>query len=435
MKIKNRLFTLILFAAVCLFSDPAAADVWPDNTIGSGFGVQAKPERTGPDQLEKIKATGFNYIRYDMRWDEVEIARGVYQWGAFDRFIRSMRETGLKSVIILNGSSALYSELVSVPPEYSYGASWSYAAPATGEARQAFAAFAAAAIQRYGTDDIIWEIWNEPDGIAFWPPKPDAAAFSLLADATCRAMRAMAPMAKIIGPAIARLPSRNDFLHKDFFQTFIQSPTKDCLDAISVHPYRHDRPPETVIDDYTSEVRPFIEAYTPKGHKPLPIVDGEWGYSMSDVTGEQQAAFAIRIHLANLLAGVPLTILYEWQDTAHTSDEREKHFGITDADGNDKEGAALLNRLLPQIKDAALVRRLPVPEQDCYVVLLRQPDGRRQLLAWMGLMRLDHRWILRVKDAKDKTAAYDLSLAPQLITINSPEPQLAVIKEPAKPPS
>lgn len=430
----NLRFFLLFFVLLCVWPLTADAGAWPDDKIGSGFGVQAKPERTGPTEMDAIKATGFNYIRYDMRWDDVEHARGVYTWTKFDNFIGNLHKAGLKSVVILNGVNGLYSEKVDVPPELSYGATWSYAAPSNEESVRAFAAFAVAAIQRYGTDDIIWELWNEPDGVAFWPPKPDATAFSRLADITCRAMRAAAPRAMIIGPAVARLPSRADFLHRNFFQTFIQSPVKDCLNAISVHPYRHNRAPETVIDDYDSKVRPFVQAYLPKDKKPLPIIDGEWGYSMTDVTPEQQADFALRMHLSNLLAGVPLSILYEWQDTADTPDDRERHFGIVDADGHDKAGAMLLKRILPQIKDAVIEKRLPVDDEDCYVALLRQSNGKHQLLAWLGTMETDIHRTLTIREAeKNPSSSYDLSAEPRLITINSPAPQLAVIKDAVKP--
>ena len=53
----------------CLFWPSASsATAWPGRTIGDGFGVQAKPERTGPADLRRIKAFGFSYVRYDMGW-------------------------------------------------------------------------------------------------------------------------------------------------------------------------------------------------------------------------------------------------------------------------------------------------------------------------------------------------------------------------------
>jgi len=430
---------ILIIAALCfalsMKSQPAQAGAWPGNTISSGFGVQAKPERTGPDELERIRDAGFSYVRYDMRWGDVEKEHGVYDWDFFDRFIGDMRTYHLKSVIILNGPNSVYTQNVDVPPGQAFGASSVAAAPTKPEDVHAFAAFAVAAVERYGTKDIIWEIWNEPDMLAFWPPKPDADVFSALATRTCHAIRNVAPHAVIVGPAIARLPDLGDFFHEHFFRVFMQSPVIGCLDAISVHPYRHkDQPPESVIADYSSKVRPFIASYTPKGQKPLPIIDGEWGYTSSDVTPEQQAAYMLRIHLANLLAGVPLTILYEWKDSANMSDEREMHYGLLDSDGQNKGAAEVIGAILPRIKDAVIVRQLPLPSPDCYVVLIRQPGGKYQLLAWIGRKRLESGMVLQVKNgARNSGSSYALSLQPQIIDISSSSPQVTVAEKPSTP--
>lgn len=424
-----RFFLVLLLAVFCLLQHQAFAEAWPDHKIGSGFGVAVKPERTGYRQLEKIKATGFNYVRFDLWWDQVEADRGSYNWQKFDRFMYDVRKAGLKADIILQGSNKLYSPRVSVPPEKAFGASFLYAAPSTPEAMEAFVAFAVAAVKHYGTDDIIWEFWNEPDGLAFWPPKADPVKFSVLAEKTCTALRDVAPEAKIIGPSTARLPSRGDVLHKQFFEAFIKTPAKNCLDAISVHPYRHERAPETVIEDIKGKVRPFIAAYTDKKHTPLPVVVTEFGYSMADVSEEQQAAFALRLHLADLLADVPLTILYEWQDSAGMSEDLEQHFGMVDFHMEDKAGSTLLQRILPTIKDAVIVKRFPTSEPDCFALLIQQPNGDYQILAWMGLMKMKNKWTLQVQDVdSEQPTSVFLSLEPQLITINSPGAKVAVIK-------
>lgn len=425
--------SLLFLLLAILFATPAAADAWPDGTIGSGFGVAAKPERTNAEQLARIKKAGFSFIRYDMRWEEIEKQRGAYAWDDLDRFIAAMRKAGLKSVIILHGSNELYSEKISMKPEDNYGWSWAVAAPVNDDAVSAFVAFAVAAVRHFGNDDVIWEIWNEPDLPAFWPPKPDPAAFAKLAEQTCLAMRAADAHVKIIGPAVARLPDRFDILHNNFFKTFIQTPAKNCFDAISIHPYRRSYVPETAIDDYQNKVATFIEAYADAGRMPTPIVDSEWGYSTSEVSPEQQAAYAMRIRLADLMAGVPLTILYEWQDSAAMSEAREMHFGMTDADGQNKSGATLIEALLPRMQYAVIIHRIEVPQKDAFVLLLRQPNGNRDLVAWMAKDTLDAPYTLQVQGNGQQIESYPLTLAPQLFPVSATKPVVTVTKGAATP--
>ncbi|HEU0117563.1 MAG TPA: cellulase family glycosylhydrolase [Alphaproteobacteria bacterium] len=413
------------------FALPSSAATGPGTTIGAGIGVAAKPERTTPEEMDRIHAAGFTYVRFDMRWSEVEHEAGVYDWSAFDDFIGQLRTHGLKPLIILDSPNGLYGEKVDVPPEQSYGGTWDYAAPHDDKARGAFAAFAAAAVSHFGAKDIVWEIWNEPDLVAFWAPKPNANDFTKLALKTCRAMRTAKPDAYIIGPALARVPWRVDIRYERFFRTFIQSPVKDCLNAISIHPYRLNEP-ESVIGDYNDKARPFIAAYTGAGKPTVPVVNTEWGYSSSDVTPEQQAAYALRMHLSDLLAGVPISIMYEWSDTPGLPDPREAHFGLMDSDGKPKAGAKIIEQILPKIKNATLVKRLPVDGDDCYVVLIRQPNGKNQLLAWMGLSKLENSWTLHITDKnQQKPRSYALSLVPQLINIKASAPDIAVTKGPS----
>lgn len=417
---RNSRCLLILLTLLCIsLADPggASARAWPGSSIGAGFGVQVKPERTHPGDLRRIQAIGFGFIRYDMRWEEVESHPGIYNWLPFDRFISSVRSQRLRSLIILSGSNPHYEKTVYMPPSENYGSNTAYAAPSSENSMRAFAAFAAAAVARYGSGDIIWEIWNEPDTIGFWPPKPDARAFAALSNATCRAMRQVAPSATIIGPAVAHLPDPADETYADFVATFLQSPAAACLDAFSVHPYRSaNKPPESVIRDYAVKAREFITANTPHGQKLLPIVDGEWGYPSTELAPLQQAAYPLRQRLADLLAGVPLTILYEWQDSVGSSENREAHFGIVKDSQADKPAGMMMEKMLPSIKDAVVVRRLSLGREDYFVVLLQQPDGRYQILFWNGGAQPNRNLgAIHIGDAsRGKIRTLHLALVPQL---------------------
>ena len=102
-----------------------------------------------------------------------------------------------------------------------------------------------------------------------------------------------------------------------------------------------------------------------------------WGYSLTEVTPEQQAGYVLRSLVVNGIAGVPLSIWYEWRDSVSGSDDknREAHFGLRDYDDNDKLSAETLKALLPHLADARIEKRLPTGNDKIYSLLLRHPDG------------------------------------------------------------
>ena len=96
--------------------------------------------------------------------------------------------------------------------------------------------------------------------------------------------------------------------------------------AVSVHPYRH-ADPETVANDY-ARMRRLIGRYAPSGSS-VAVLSGEWGYSsawsgLDESYSRQATAARVSDYLAN---GVPLSIWYDWHETAAIPRNPEHHFG------------------------------------------------------------------------------------------------------------
>jgi hypothetical protein len=389
--------------------DQCRAGAWPDARIGAGLGVQVKPERTHDDDLSRIRSSGFSYLRFDMRWADVEQQREHYDWRFFDDFIAKLRAHDLNAIVILNGGNPIYSGMVAMPPEKAFGLNALAAAPRDDTAVKAFAAFGAAAAERYGTRDIIWEIWNEPDTVPFWPPRPDADTFAKLATETCAAIRRVRSEATVVAPGLAGLPGKSRSA-TNLLGTLLRSPVSSCLNAVSIHLHRLTEMPESVLIDYADVIRPFIIGHTPRVQQPLRVISGEWGYTTTKATEDQQASYLIRSHLINLLSGVPLSIWYEWRDSGTAAHDDEAHFGLIDDSGRIKTAAAL--SLLSEIKDATLETRLPSGNASCFVLQLRQPDGRHQLLAWLSAERILGSTVLQIDGATPES--HKLTGFPQL---------------------
>ncbi|HAX91671.1 MAG TPA: hypothetical protein DCY07_05630, partial [Rhodospirillaceae bacterium] len=317
---------------------------------------------------------------------------------------------GLKMVIPLLGGHAIYSGWSAAPPVNTDHVSRRPTAPATPEAVQAYARFAAAMALRYRGEDIVWEIWNEPDLARFWPPKADASAYIALAEAACRAIRQVVPEAAIVGPALGRVPDARDGVTPAYFESVLASGAMKCFDAVSVHPYRHgDEAPEGVFGDYETL---FLLLAKHKVYKPL--LNTEWGYTTTQVTPEQQAAYALRTRLIDMLWGVPLSIWYEWRDSRQDKDDPEGHFGLVTLDGADKPALEPIEALLPILRDAALVRQVQSHNPRDMALLLRKPDGREVLVGWS--LRTDGAATLIVQDGINRRSV-TLSATPEILAI------------------
>ncbi len=272
----------------------------------------------------KLSATGFGFARLDLLWNLVEHARGQYDFSLYDPIISALAAHGIRPLLILDYNNPLYDNTQS-PPLTEVG-------PRTDEVRQAFAHFAAAAASHFKASGVMWEMWNEPDNPRFWYPKPDADSYMALAKTTIDAMRQADAHAIIIGPALVGLePQYQDAWN--FLERCFVLGLPALVDAISVHPYRLG-PPESATSDY-QRLRALLTRYAPAGKASLPILCSEWGYSLTWVSAQQQAAYLARLSLINLMNNLPLTIWYNWQDGPDPK-QRDDNFGLVTFHGQPK---------------------------------------------------------------------------------------------------
>lgn len=405
------------FLSLCLLllaipSYSFASEAWPPGrNVGDAIGVQIKAP-ISREELENIKSVGFKYVRVELNWPSIETTAGVYDWSNADKVIADIRSLGFHAVLLLNGNNTLYAQK----------------APSSPAAVQAFARFASNAVSRYDGNDIVWEIWNEPDSKRFWPPKPDVNAFSVLADMTCKAVRKISPRAVLIGPALAQVPDASDGVTSDYLNKFLKSPASKCLDAFSLHPYRHgDEVPEAAQVDY-EVVRAAMLNADHKNRRLMPIVNSEWGYSTSQASEERQAEYIVRSYIINLMNGVPLSIWYEWKDSRGAEpDDPEGHFGIVTADGDEKPAVESLRNHLSVLKDFRITRRMQVADNFDYVFLLQNDkENKRAVIAWTIRPGEGKTANMVIMDDGD-SSVYPLSGQPVIVPLSDANAQIMIM--------
>ncbi len=374
-KMSRFLAVLVLAAGSSL---TARAAELPDPVLPAGVGVNIHFTRGHERDLDLIAAAGFKCIRMDFAWGRIERTKGDYDWSDYDELTAHLDRHGLRAYYILDYSNPLYEEQTVTPDAVFVNRSQrSPASPQHPESRAAFARWAAAAAAHFQGRQVIWEIWNEPNG-GFWKPRPDADQYTALALATAKAVRAADPQATIVGPASSGLPW-------PFLETFLRSGMLEYVDGVSVHPYRQpNRPPETAAADF-KRLRGLIESNAPAGSRRfIPILSGEWGYSstIGGVSPDAQADFIVRQQLFNRLNGVPLSIWYDWKNDGTDPRENEHNFGTVTPDLQPKPAYTAIKVMTHELAGYRIARRYPVASAHDYVLVLTNAAGETKLAAW-----------------------------------------------------
>lgn len=422
MKLKALLF-------FCAFSISAmtcrAAELPQSPTLGSGFGVQIKEWWANSEDLDDIKDMGIQYLRFGFVWHVTEKARGIYDWASADYFMKMLKKRNLYVVYEIGGTNGDYSPMVDALPNDPLGqGQMMSAAPTSPKALAALDQYITETVRRYHNDHIIWEIWNEPDMNSNWPPKVNAKDFAYVISNICATVKQVDPSAVVIGPALAFLPARNNNGHINFLATILKSPAGACLDAISIHPYRHrDQLPESVIEDYV-DIRKYIVHNTLPGNKILPIINSEWGYSTSEVTEEQQAAYILRSFLVNRMNGIPLSIWYEYRDSLADDQtdvdkmEREAHFGMRDFETNEEKlSARVVGDVLPHLLDAHIEKRVDLGDSKIYALRLKNDNGQNHMLFWLADSKVRNPEGLSIT-THGESITYPIGIIPTLVCLD-----------------
>ena len=333
--------------------------------VPSGLGVNVHFTADHAQELQAIAGFGFRIVRTDLLWAQIERQPGRYDWARYDAFVADARAAGLTPLLILAYSNPLYA----APVAGEHSPSRAFAPPRDGDARAAFMRFAAAAAARFGAG-VIWEIWNEPD-LNFGSPV-DLDAYVGFAIEACHSVRGASPDAPVIGPAASGFAWR-------LLGRFLAADRDACFDAVSVHPYR-DRAPDDVLADWSTLGRMVCGARL----SCLPRVSSEWGYSSwgGAWTQDRQADDVVRLYLLNLLSGVPVTIVYDWQDDADLPGEKEANFGLLTKAGMPKPAYRALHGLLDGLRGLTLIGRVAPTRRHAMVLAFGRNGRPTALVGW-----------------------------------------------------
>ena len=328
--------------------------------LGHGFGIALHEFSNAT--LDVAADAGFTLIRTDFFWSDVEIARNIYDWTKYDTLMTALTARNLRPQFVIGFNN----------PEV-YGGRWMQGITTPVEI-EAYAAFAAAAVDRYHAINPIWEIYNEPNRDNFWEPRANASEYMALAKAAIAAIRSITPAAVIIAPALGHKIG-DETLDLGFLKECLNEGLLPLIDAVSIHPYVD---PEAVGAMY-ADVQALLDAYATDGRK-VAILASEWGFATNEyVSDNLQADALVRMFLMNRSFDIPVTIAYVAVDrTESYVPPAERTYGIVTADYTRKAAFVQLQDMMTRLQNMQFRKRLPSDPAD---YILEFTNGSQRLTA------------------------------------------------------
>ena len=148
------------------------------------------------NDLNRLRAMGATWVRIPMNWVTLEPQRHQYNWGPADQIVADASARHIK-----------IDAVVSYTPAWARPAGTNGTDPPSSVAD--YANFMQQLVARYAPRGVrTYEVWNEPNIVSMWTPKPDAAKYAALLKAAYPAVKRADRTATVLAAGLS--PAWND---------------------------------------------------------------------------------------------------------------------------------------------------------------------------------------------------------------------------------
>jgi hypothetical protein len=297
-----------------------------DNAVRAG---QLSPER----DAELTKRAGGEVTRLGMDWRSLEPARDAYRFEQYDSIYRALMRRGIKPLWIV-----LFAPTWARDPGTACSGDCRYppGRAAEGEWDELLALIA----RRYPRSAGI-ELWNEPNLVAFWQPRPDPVRYARLLRRGYRAIKRANPRMKVAlgGLSNRQTSDAGNLSLPDFLDRIYEQGAAGHMDAISFHPY-----PAVRTDPVMARsVLQVLEAKERHGDAVTSLWVSELGATTAGTDpslrwSEQQQADTLVDAYEKLrrVPGVEMFLVHTLVDPGSDGGDPEAGYGLVRADGRRK---------------------------------------------------------------------------------------------------
>jgi hypothetical protein len=277
--------------------------------------------------LDAARDAGMWAVRVDVDWSRVEPVAGEHDWSEVDRVMSAVIQHGMCPLGLVTYAPAWAADPALRP-------TGNYFVPRD---PQLFADFAATAARRYRDRVMVWEVWNEPNTLKFFQPRPDAAAYGRLLAATYVALKSVdAHIAVITGGLAPAEDNGSDIAPTTFLSGLYAGGFNRYFDAFSIHPYSYPALPNGPgTEDWNTARRVGImrDEMLAGGDGAKPI----WITECGAPTGTAAAAVsdAVQAQMLDIIMGYARTapwigpaFVFSIRDGGRDASDPEQNFGI-----------------------------------------------------------------------------------------------------------
>ena len=233
-------------------------------------------------------------VRDGLLWSQIEPVEGQRDWRHTDSVVEELRAAGIEPLFVVSGSPSWAN---GVPGSTSEQTAY---VPPPGAARDAwlrdYADFLAAAVRRYQDYVRRWEIWNEPNFVQFWRPRPDPVAYSQVYETLRATILRVDPTAEVavggLGQLTATIPPGIPGL--EFLRRLVS--LRPPISVVAIHPYSTgDHAPWVHVpgENNFDDIQRAHDQLVAEGVR-VPIWVTEWGWSSATVGVARQASYLKR---------------------------------------------------------------------------------------------------------------------------------------------
>ncbi len=278
------------------------------------------------ENLDRIAALGFVWVRQTFAWEEIEPQPGHYEWATYDAIVEALAARGLRPVAVLGRSPAWAADNPTAPPQDA----------------QDFARFASAFATRYGDRVDVYQIWDEPNRASGWGGRPaDPIGYATLLQVAYRAIHAADPHALVLTggltPTVETGPDNlNDVL---YLRVLYEKGAAPFFDGVAANPYGlSSGPDDRRVDIHLLNFSRLVllrEEMERQGDRSKPLWVTQLGWDAQQIAPEQQAVWTVAAY-RRALAEWPWSgalILDGWQPNAAADDPRWG-FALRQPDGS-----------------------------------------------------------------------------------------------------
>lgn len=257
---------------------PAAVAVLFLLLVPPGAGAAAHPPRSffgvvpqgplGAGDFARMRGV-IGTLRVPVLWAQVEPRPGERDFTELDETVAAATAARVRVLPFVYGTPSWLAADQATPPLGSAG-------------RPAWASFLRALVRRYGPDGDFWrdtpsplpirywQIWNEPNFVLFWHPRPSPGGYARLLRIAARSIRGMDPGARIVAAGVA--PVEAGMLPWTFLRRLLAFPGAGRqLDLVAVHPYAYR------VRDVALQIRLARQALARAGEAGKPLLISEIG--------------------------------------------------------------------------------------------------------------------------------------------------------------